>query len=220
MRKSLRELMDDCGAVRNCDIAEQVLEAAGKPAADSILRRLRKERVRAEGSLSRVLTRWQTNHSYRKWRSYLRLQTPGHEDIAKQILAPQAREFFRVGSNATKAHATAHEMHQFRLVAKRLRYALELFRQTYGPEWDRGIEELRGLQDRLGAINDCAATRDLLDEIGKPGAKLRVIKAALRHLQRERIAEFRTYWRGTFSSKNRKWWLQWVATPTNKRREK
>ncbi len=48
------------------------------------------------------------------------------------------------------------------LSSKRFRYTLELFEQFYGSEMERAAEAMKGVQDRLGAINDCAATIDLL----------------------------------------------------------
>ncbi len=81
-------------------------------------------------------------------------------------------------------------MHKFRLMVKEIRYTAEILG---APE--TRIERLRALQDRLGAINDCVITADLIaaTKIGAP--EKRKIKMALNRLLAARSTEFRAYWR-------------------------
>jgi CHAD domain-containing protein len=69
---------------------------------------------------------------------------------------PLACEFLEHG------HKLFTSLHGFRLLTKRFRYTLELFRCCYGPGLERRIEALHTLQQRLGEINDCATTREIL----------------------------------------------------------
>jgi CHAD domain-containing protein len=78
-------------------------------------------------------------------------------------------------------------MHKFRLVVKRYRYTLEILQQP-------PIDTLRGLQERLGAINDCVTAVDVIDDINLSVTAKRRIKAALSRLLDRRRAEFRAYW--------------------------
>jgi hypothetical protein len=62
------------------------------------------------------------------------------------------------------------------------------------------------LQDRLGAINDCAATIDLL------GRDRRAV-AAVGKLLRQRKDFLRTYARSQFVPQKLDWWKRWLAQP-------
>jgi CHAD domain-containing protein len=53
-------------------------------------------------------------------------------------------------------------LHQLRIDAKRLRYTLEYFREILGPETKSLIQEMRGLQDHLGDLQDAVVASSLL----------------------------------------------------------
>jgi CHAD domain-containing protein len=98
------------------------------------------------------------------------------------------------------------QLHQFRLLAKRFRYTLELFQPVFGSEITRGVKALRGLQDRLGAINDCVTALGLI--AANPGAVV-----AIEKLLAERETALRTYCRQHFSFHHQAWWLDWLSRP-------
>lgn len=56
--------------------------------------------------------------------------------------------------DATLAWADVATIHQLRIAAKRLRYALEFFREVLGPESGQLIDRVTRLQDHLGLLND------------------------------------------------------------------
>jgi CHAD domain-containing protein len=131
----------------------------------------------------------QTNHS---------CQPPGFRAWADRQLAQSSDEFFRVvPSNGASTKA----LHQFRIQAKALRYAIELLAPAFGPELREETYPLvEELQERLGKIQDCVAgadhlrkwsrntdraeTCELLDELaGRQDARLA-----------ELIAEFQNWW--------------------------
>jgi len=58
---------------------------------------------------------------------------------------------------------------------------------------------LKGLQEKLGAINDCEATLEMI-------RRDRSAAASVRRLAREREAEFRTYWKKHFGPRERVRW--------------
>jgi CHAD domain-containing protein len=186
MRRRLRGLMDLCGAVRNCDIAVEVLEAAGVPADLALDKRLRQRRARAGRELAKLLDDWRVHAHMRRWRGWLKAQAT--EARPPQALPRLSREFLRSGAAAARAGAGFEQMHEFRLLVKRYRYTLEILDKP-------PIDALRGLQERLGAINDCVTTADVIDDINLSAAGKRKIKAALNRLLARRAAEFRTYWR-------------------------
>jgi len=58
--------------------------------------------------------------------------------------------------------ATLDTLHQLRITFKQLRYALEYFAEILGEEGKLVIEEVKALQDHLGALNDARVASDLL----------------------------------------------------------
>ena len=85
-------------------------------------------------------------------------------------------------------------MHHFRLATKRFRSVLEMFRPCYGKGMEMRIEQLRGVQNRLGEINDSATTLAMLKSPGKH----KKVTAFLKHRIAERTTAFRQYWHQTF----------------------
>jgi hypothetical protein len=91
------------------------------------------------------------------------------------------------------------KVHQFRLQVKQFRYTLELFQHLYSPDVERGMDMLRELQDKIGAISDCGATLDLVK-------KDRRATAAVQKLLHQREQEFRAYWANECGPRVREWW--------------
>jgi CHAD domain-containing protein len=64
--------------------------------------------------------------------------------------------------------ATIEQLHSLRIEFKKLRYTLEFFREVLGEEAKELIEEIKGLQDHLGDLNDadvaCSILRQFIDE--------------------------------------------------------
>jgi CHAD domain-containing protein len=195
MRRRLRGLMDLCGAVRNCDIAFEVLEAAGAPAQPALRSRLKRRRVRASRQLAKLLKDGDLRAHMRRWRGWLTISS-GEQAKVPPMPSLDSREFLRSGSAAARADADYPQMHEFRLVVKKLRYTLEIL-GSGGAQ----LAALRALQERLGSINDCVTTADLISEMKLDAPEQRRIKAALNRLLARRAAEFRIYWRANFGRK-------------------
>jgi len=210
LRRRLRKVMDLCAAVRNCDVALTLLDQAGVTTGASASR-LKKMRGEAARKLHRCLRKERSKRrpdlsvrSHPKERDWRLAQSM--EGNLSRILPLRAEEFFASGAAALSAHANYHKLHQFRLQAKRFRYTLELFESFYGTEMPQGAEILKELQDRLGAINDCATTIAIL------GRDRRAI-AAVGKLLRQRKAVLQTYARSQFVPQKLEWWQHWLAQP-------
>jgi CHAD domain-containing protein len=72
-------------------------------------------------------------------------------------------------------HVAYETMHALRIDCKRLRYSLEPLRHLLGTDAEALIEQLKGLQDHLGDMNDAVAARERLqvmlsDEAADPAA--------------------------------------------------
>ena len=113
---------------------------------------------------------------------------------AKRRLPKLASNYFTTGRKLLEGKPTVEELHGFRLATKRFRFTLEMFRPCYGKGLETRIEHLRGVQNRLGEINDCVTTLALL----KPDAKSKKITAFLNRRMAERTGAFRQYWHQTF----------------------
>ncbi len=73
IRKQLGELMDRAAAIRDRDIALELLSAAGVSPRVAIVARLAAERRKAEQSLRTELEHWKRRNFFRRWRAQLGL---------------------------------------------------------------------------------------------------------------------------------------------------
>jgi CHAD domain-containing protein len=202
--------MDLCAAVRNCDVALTLLEQVGLGTGASVSR-LKKTRGDAAEKLHDFLKRERPKRrpapdvrSHPKERDW-KLDQSLEVNLCR-VLPALAQEFFAAGEATISAHASSQTLHQFRLQAKRFRYTLELFARFYGNEMAGGTGILKELQDRLGAINDCATTIVLL-------RRDRRAVAAVDKLLRQRKAALPTYARSHFAPQKVDWWKRWLAHP-------
>ena len=210
LRRRLHKVMDLCAAVRNCDVALTLLDQVGRTAGASVSR-LKKTRGDAAEELHRRLKKERRNRhaapdprSHPKERDW-KLDQNIEANLSRALPA-LAEEFFGSGTVALAAHASYRKLHQFRLQAKRFRYTLELFEHFYGSEMASGAEILKELQDRLGAINDCATTIAILGR--DPQAV-----AAIGKLLRQRKAVLQNYARSQLVPQKLDWWKRWLAQP-------
>jgi len=202
IRRRLRRLMERCAAVRNCDVAIEVLREAGAQSVET-LAGLETERRRAGEALTRALERWRRKGRVREWRKHLQVGHPDSQEspaeYARTLLPAMLEDLFRAGREAARPESSHREMHQFRLKTKRVRYTLELFEDIYGEKTKNVMESLKGLQGKLGAINDCATTIEMI-------RRDRAAAAAVRKLAEKRVAEFRAYWKKHFGTRERTGW--------------
>ncbi|MBM3485885.1 MAG: CHAD domain-containing protein [Alphaproteobacteria bacterium] len=90
------------------------------------------------------------------------------ETIADRTLARHDKRLRRLGADHDRL--TLPELHDVRIRAKKLRYAVEFFRDLYARggkrTWRKYARALADIQDALGAINDTVETERLLGVIG------------------------------------------------------
>ncbi len=131
-----------------------------------------------------------------------------------EFLPPLIGEFFAIGRQIVAGPAKPKELHQFRLRAKRLRYTLELFEPLYGERFADPLEQLRRLQNLLGKINDCEATRALLRRnrgVGRKSKRRRVMQL-LKRRQANRTRKALDFWRDEFDRDSvEEHWIQLVS---------
>jgi len=211
LRRRLHKLMDLCADVRNCDVALNLLKEVGITTGASVSR-LKKTRGEAGEKLHRRLkAERQKHHSMPRLRSHPKQRDwqldQDLEANLSRFLPELAEEFFASGKAALSARADYRKLHQFRLQAKRFRYTLELFEHFYEAEMASGEGILKELQDRLGAINDCATSIVII------GSDHRAVTAVGKLLRQRRTA-LEKYARAQFVPQRLEWWKRWLAQPT------
>ncbi len=124
---------------------------------------------------------------------------------AQDMLPALAGKFFKKGRKAVK-RGDLETLHEFRIAAKRFRYALELFAPLYGPSFDQRLRQLKKLQDDLGQLNDIATTRTLTS--GQP------VNSFLEARETEVRQSFAKHWEAAFASEvAQARWLRYLARP-------
>lgn len=204
IRRPLRRLMERCGAVRNCDIAIDVLRTAGC-ADPKLVAGLDRERRRTSRQLAEEIEEWRKTDRIGTWRDRLKAGRAGSREradaSARRLLPAMLEDLFRAGRTAAQPDSSPRQMHRVRLKGKRVRYTLELFKRAYGKKTEPMMNSLKILQEKLGAINDCATTLEMI-------RRDRTAATAVRRLCGERQAEFREYWKNHFRTQER---LRWKA---------
>ncbi len=87
---------------------------------------------------------------------------PRYGSFARKRLQLVARKFFTTAGPFRKAS----QLHQFRILGKRLRYSLDLFADALSPQpRDRCLKRLRNMQEALGDFTDHAAAADRFTQL-------------------------------------------------------
>lgn len=151
----------------------------------------------------------------------LRPQKPAPEN-ASRLLPRLAKLFFQAGDRSVEDDLKGEEVHPFRILTKRFRYALEYFRPCYGSGMDSHIQTISGLQRVLGELNDCCSSRELcrnLLKVGNPASRYKKLFAALDRREADLLEQYRAYWRKTLESPARREnFLRYVSHPPPARR--
>jgi CHAD domain-containing protein len=96
------------------------------------------------------------------------------------LIAERLVEFYTCKTRLDQPSADLTDYHQMRIVTKYLRYTLEYFREVLGPEVEQAIDELKVLQNHLGALQDAVVASTHLHNIITWGTWLRPVEEHLR----------------------------------------
>jgi CHAD domain-containing protein len=209
-RKRLKRIRKSAGEARDLDVLAERLKTAAStdssPACQALLERVQAARRNAQRPIVEIYATLKQQGFARRakriakktrWRDPCS-EAPTFLAIAQKGMAPIASAFFAAGEadlDDTEA------LHQFRIVGKRLRYAMEVFAAAFAPAFRKEIypvvEELQGM---LGEINDHAAGRDRyltwLDDTEEESQRLvlgKLIAVETAGLQ-ESTRRFRQWW--------------------------
>jgi len=210
IRKQLKSVLSSAGAVRDYDIAAGILSKMDRPGAAALHRDVRARRKTAEKSLLLRLKRLSLRTRVSKWCDDLNLDAPQPDfqpqmlgTMARNTMPRLARSFFDAGDLAA-ARGSAERLHDFRILAKKFRYTLELFAPGYGPVAEEWMRNIRSVQSVLGTINDYRTVLTMAERAGSSPKLL----AALKRSERRKIREFRQLWSERFTRPEAARWIR------------
>jgi CHAD domain-containing protein len=186
--QKLNQTMHLAGAVRDCDIAMELLKKMDPP--KLLQARLERQHASAKGKLVKALHAWVDRRSAAKWRVCM-TQGPIRKHAGDVLSRAVKRATKRLVARGKAAEKSRKNLHPLRIAAKKLRYTLDLL--TPAPvEW---IERIKQLQSHLGDINDYETVRRTVRALGAG-------KRIADHLEKKRdeeIHEFRKFWDAEFA---------------------
>ena len=186
--EQVKEIANALGRVRDQDVAIITLErtAARAPAAVAAgIRRLfqlrdarrRHARVKlkpilARESLAALNTKFKAALAGRARSARVRPSPKQnvsteitYREVARSIILTRLADLEKLSSSLFQPHKIK-PLHDLRIAAKHLRYALELFEQCWGAPVVCFAKEVAGLQSSLGKLHDCDIWLEDLGELG------------------------------------------------------
>jgi CHAD domain-containing protein len=124
----------------------------------------------------------------------------GIAENLRAVLPLMVTDLFAEGRRCVREQVSGTELHDLRLQAKQLRYTLDVASSAYGAALQERLQQLKALQDHLGAISDALATRDLLRGEEGPEAARQAARRLLRARAEEGITAFREFWTRIFDA--------------------
>jgi CHAD domain-containing protein len=213
MKRRLKDMMDLSSEVRDCDIAAKLLTKSGLPSATPVKAKLAERRKEGLGRLVADLRRWTARNTSSKWRAALSAGTNGADPKSPARLLKMAKQFLAGGDAASQKKTSAEELHQYRILAKKFRYALELFQPAFGAVAREWLNRLKKVQTLLGDIHDYHTVRLTAAELGADAD----LQGWLKKKQRKRTQEFRKLWMEMFSDAAAR--RQWIAALRHRQRK-
>lgn len=169
LRKELKQLADALGAVRDEDVAIVALEALQNEAEDESVKegvgRLLKERGDARESarlnLTEALEASRLDGLQNRFAAAIDRMAAGKKskrtvsfnEAGREVVADGLQDLLDLGESLYEPFKT-EELHEMRIAAKRLRYAIELFVACWGTRIAPFAEEIAEMQSFLGEVHD------------------------------------------------------------------
>jgi CHAD domain-containing protein len=169
-RRELKEIADALGAVRDQDVAIAALEKLQTDAESDLVKegieKLLRERsglrevarldlteTIAVGHINDLQERFveSIDKAARRKKSD---HTVSFNEIGRQVVSEGWRDLYDLGNSLYQPFET-ESLHEMRIAAKRLRYAIELFVACWGERIAPFAEEIAEMQSFLGEVHDC-----------------------------------------------------------------
>lgn len=233
-QKEIRSIADTLGEVRDQDVAIIALEKTAARAPKEVSAALehlivRKKEIRdgARTELKAVLRKEQLRALKSKFLSAVETATPLPKNsntanaatylkMARSVILERLRELEKLSDSLYRPF-DVDPLHDMRIAAKRLRYAIELFQSCWGRSMKAYAKRVARLQTALGGLHDCDVWVESVGEDMLKAKKLKQMDHSdglewlLNHFMRQRAK----YLRRAFDL-----WREWEADEvSNKLRE-
>jgi CHAD domain-containing protein/uncharacterized protein YjbK len=182
LRRRLRTLSDRLGAVRDLDVLIENLEtyqtgldSDDRAGLDPLLSLWRRQRAAARQLLMDELDAPRHSHFMDDMEAFLEAGAMSAATVASPTVPHRVRD--RLPSQIWAAYeavraydlvlpwADIETLHQLRIASKWLRYDLEFFGETLGPEAGRLTDRVVALQDFLGCLHDADVAAKLARDV-------------------------------------------------------
>ena len=168
--RQIKRIADALGDVRDQDVAIDALEKLRATAPQGVsvvigelisIREL--TRTKARQDLKQIVEKAQVKQLSRTFATAVEAATapkargqsgPTYIDMARSIILDRLKELEKL-SNSLYRPLRVKPLHDMRIAAKRLRYAIELFRECWGDDSAPFSAEAARLQTSLGDLHDC-----------------------------------------------------------------
>ena len=138
------------------------------------------------------------------------LSLPSHNETSVTALTQEAREtlpqlaqrFFDAGKAASQT--SGERLHEFRILAKKFRYTLELFVPVYSGSMEEWMREIKKAQSTLGAMNDYRTVHSLATDLRCDNE----LRTALKRSEYRLVRQFCQIWGERFSDTIAAQWIQ------------
>lgn len=174
VRKNLKEIADALGAVRDQDVAilalenlHSVAEMDGigeqiKEGIETLLEERRRVREKARTNLTKtladnIIAGLQENFAAaldKAVRKNKRARVVSFNEAGREAVAASLEELCDLGASVYEPF-NIEKLHEMRIAAKRLRYAVELFTACWGTKVEPFATEIATMQSLLGEVHDC-----------------------------------------------------------------
>lgn len=216
--RSLRRVARALGSVRDLDVLIEAMQdfvpklpAEQQPHLQAVIERLDAQRAEARAELIKTLDKGLYRRFIQDFAGFLTTSGAGARLSPDDTAVPSRVRhllptliYSHLGAvrayDGLIAEADQTTLHALRIEFKRLRYAVSMFNDVLGPQLKDFIEELKKIQDYLGAIQDNFAASYRLRELQEdlPTEESDALQAYLDYLAGEaekRQAGFSEVWR-------------------------
>ncbi len=176
-RGEIREQALPLGRLRDVDVFLEHLSAGTAPVSSQDVAGLRQVLVRRRDDLAEEVSAQLVTEGWHRPLMTVRRATRGrlHREAADRRATAFCEERLDrwwarwVGASVDMPQLAPHDLHRVRIRAKKLRYACEVSAQLFGSQRDRAeaaIDGFKDFQDLLGAANDVATARRIVEDAG------------------------------------------------------
>ena len=169
VQKRLKSLANALGEVRDCDVSLIALEALEKRAPDDVSPTLKEfidtrkqRREQAREALKSALDKTQLDQLQLDFAAAVDVATSmkgsqpqiTYLQMSRAVIVDRLKELEKLSADLFKPFEV-ETLHEMRIAAKRLRYAIELFQRCWGRSISSYAKRAARVQTALGDLHDC-----------------------------------------------------------------